>query len=127
MAEEPLVDADLERGRILLEQLERSRFPIRAAAWVHETAHERWRLYLVTPVEKRGLSDAYLSVAEAMLADPEWKDDLKQVSIKIVDSKAPLGKALIDWSKGAGRSHRRVFGPTTEGDLVDAVVYGKAA
>ena len=127
MAEERLVDIDLERGRVLLEQLEQSRFPVRAAAWVYESGNDRWRLYLVTSVEKQGLSEAYLSVAEAMLANPEWKEDLKQVSIKIVDSKAPLGKTLIDWSRNAGRSHRRVFGPTADGDLVDAVVYGHAA
>jgi hypothetical protein len=127
MAETALVGSDIDTGRLLVDQLRRAQVPLRAAAWVYESANEEWRLYLVTPVSRGDLREAYLKVAVAMLADDESKERFKDISYKIVDVKEPLGKALIAWAKDAAGSFRRVSGSLPRGPFIDAVVYGAAA
>lgn len=127
MAETALVGTDIDTGRLMVDQLRRAQVPLRAAAWVYELANEEWRLYLVTPVPKGDLREAYLKVAEAMLADDASKDRFRDISYKIVDVREPLGKALIGWAKEAGRDFRRVSGAVPRGPFIDAVVYGAAA
>ena len=127
MAENTLVNIDIEGGRALLDQLAHERFPVRAAAWVHEPEGEDWRLYLVTTIRNRDLLGTYVQASEAILANEALKEELKRISFKIVDSRGSLGKTLIDWAKHIDRKYRRMSGSSTEGEIVDAVVYGKAA
>ncbi len=127
MAEETLVGANIDTGRLLVDQLRRAHVPLRAAAWVYESANEEWRLYLVTPVPKGDLHGAYLKVAEAMLADDASRDRFRDISYKIVDAREPLGKALIAWARDAGQNFRRISGAVPRGPYIDALVYGAAA
>lgn len=127
MAETALVTEDIDTGRLLVDQLRRAHIPLRAAAWVYESANEEWRLYLVTPVPNRDLHGAYLRVAEVMLADDDSKNRFKDISYKIVDAREPLGKALISWARQAGEDFRRISGNVPRGPFIDALVYGAAA
>lgn len=127
MADDSLVTLDLQRGREIVDLLTREGFPLKAAAWVHESANDGWRLNLVTPIRNNDVLDAYLRASQAILADPIKKDDLKRVSFNIVDSRAPLGKKLVQWAKSTNAGYQRVSDASPEGKVIDAVVYGRAA
>lgn len=127
MAESILVELDVEAGRRLIDQLERQGFPLKAAAWIHLSEGETWRLNLVTAIRNKDVLDAYLRASQAILADPQRKDELKRISFNIVDSRAPLGKKLIEWAKKTSRGYQRFSDASPEGAVIDAVVYGQAA
>jgi hypothetical protein len=126
MADDAFLTFDLEGGSEVIEQLAREGFPLKAAAWVH-TNDESWRLNLVAPIRNSDLLEAYRRASKAILADPEQKDRLKQISFTIVDTRAPLGRKLVEWSKKTDGRYRRVSSVSPDGGLIDAVVYGQAA
>jgi len=127
MVEEALVELDLEAGKTLIDQLAKEGFPLKAAAWVHQSEGQNWRLYLVTPIRNRDFLDSYLRVSEAILADPRRKEKLKHISFNIVDSREPLGKKLVEWAKNTAAQYQRVSDLSPDGSVIDAVVYGRAA
>ncbi len=60
-------DVDLVAGKLLLQRLEESNFPIVAALWDYDPDAAEWRLLIATPtVDQAGRRQAYVAVQDAL-------------------------------------------------------------
>ncbi len=77
-----LVEADLESGRMLLNELDGASMDIQAAFWYHDDEADRWRLYLATPlVEKLGSREVYVRIYPLAKKVNPASFDLSDVSV----------------------------------------------
>jgi hypothetical protein len=113
-----LVEADIEEGRRVLQELEKRHLQITAAFWFHED-EEDWKLIVVSPeVEEKGTHKIYMMVVP-MLRELAARPDkpLKSLDrIKVVGPNTLLYKTVRDHS-----SIR--YGPVREGPAFDSYIY----
>jgi len=66
-----VVKANLEAGRLLLEELEKTGVPVTAAAWIRTADDDHWRFHLASPeVLVRGPLEVYRIIDETLRALP---------------------------------------------------------
>jgi hypothetical protein len=66
------VEHEIEAGRRLIEALDRSSFPVKAALWLYLEGAEDWRLMIASPVvDREGLKAAYTAVQSVRNRTPE--------------------------------------------------------
>jgi hypothetical protein len=83
LAEEPLVERNIEDGRRIVEGLDSSRFEVQSAFWFYTPASHKWTLFIVTPlVDNLGPREAYARVQTLLLTvSPRPQISLKDISL----------------------------------------------
>lgn len=78
-----LVDADLEAGKTLLSNLDKSRFSVEAAFWFYLSDSNEWRLIFALPsVDRIGPQAAYEKMqSQLQKLDPKYNLALQNISI----------------------------------------------
>lgn len=121
MAEEPLVEADIDAGRALVKALDGAGVGVRGAFWFYLTDVDRWKLMIVSDAAKQGSRDLYV---KAISLKPEL--DLSKV--EFVAPSSPIFAALSRYFRFEGLSGVRVSRNMLDGVYVDdAYVYRLAA
>ncbi len=125
MAEEPLVESKIEKGRRVVEHLERSGFEVESALWFYVSASHKWSLYLVTPtVDKTGSKTVY-SRLQRLLVDVLPQSELSLSDISLLSPHSELIQRLRKAVRtGPGISGVRISRSTIDGVFIqDAYVY----
>jgi hypothetical protein len=119
-----LVEHDIEAGRKLIEALDRSSFPVKAALWLYFGGAEDWRLVIASPVVDRdGLKAAYTAVQSVRNNTPE-ASSLGLDSILLVRPNNHIIKVLSRYISGSERTNRRFRRNTFDNLFIeDAYVY----
>lgn len=98
MASTPLVERELEEGRLLLERLDQDRFGVSAAYWYYESEPDRWSLVIATPrVAAKGLRASYRLLIDSMrklVAESEGAFTLDSARIILIREDDELLKAM---------------------------------
>jgi hypothetical protein len=114
-----LVEADIEEGRRVLQELEKRHLQITAGFWFHED-EEDWKLIVVSPeVEEKGTNKIYTMVVlmlKELAVAPENPLKFPLNRIKVVGPNTLLYKTVRDHS-----SIR--YGPVREGPAFDSYIY----
>ena len=78
-----LVEADLEAGKALLSNLDKSRFSVKAAFWFYLSDSNEWRLIFALPsVDRIGPQAAYEKMqSQLQKLDPKYNLALQNISI----------------------------------------------
>lgn len=78
-----LVDADLEAGKALLSNLDKSRFSVEAAFWFYLSDSNEWRLIFALPsVDRIGPQAAYEKMqSQLQKLDPKYNLALQNITI----------------------------------------------
>lgn len=124
MVASPLVDAKIEAGRVLLDNLVTEDLSIEAAFWFLEEDSLDWRLVIATPLAQYiGPREVYRRIQAALLG--KESDDLNLFNVSVVssqDARAQAVKAGVSMAPGSGaRLHKTsINGQYFE----DAYVYG---
>lgn len=115
-----LVDHDISAGRRLVETLDRSNVPIRAALWLYDSDRESYELMLAMPLyDEKGPIAAYRTVVDAVRTLPdEDRSRLSQINIvgphyELIET---IGKAI---QTGPGISNIRLTGNSFDRIYVD--------
>lgn len=125
MGSTPLVERELEEGRVLLERLDRERFGVSAAYWYYESEPDRWSLVIATPrVAAKGLLASYRLLIKSMrklAAESEGTFTLDSARVMLIreddELLKALRRALPTGRKAAGI---RLSGSGIGGRLIDA-------
>ena len=121
MAQEPLVEADIEAGRDLVRALDQAGVPIVGAFWLYVADIESWKLLIVTRQAERGARDLYHKAIEQ-------KSDLDLTKVQFVPPSTPVFKALSGAMRIEGLANMRLTKNMLNGVYVDdALVYRLAA
>jgi hypothetical protein len=95
MAQETLVNEQIEDGRLFLDRLAREGIDVTAAGWVKESLRGRWYLYLATPLAKGGATrNAYGRILPVIRQMPQ-PFGIDVFEVKAVDPSVPLAEALV--------------------------------
>lgn len=132
MDQETLVSAYLtpemiQAGRDLIKELDRHKFPAKAALWLYEEELDRWSLVIATPhLRSMGPLKSYRSV-QRVLSKIETPIELSSVSL--VDTKDRLIKGLsTPFLRRAAAAGLRLSHAIISGRVVDdAYIYRVAA
>jgi hypothetical protein len=118
----PLVEQQIADGKRFVERLLQEGFPVTAACWVKESDGRRWYLYLISPfVDARGALEAYRRILPVAQQMPQ-PFEVNPLEIKAIETKEPVGKAVIRLHKRYGGRHPSRFPEPLLGDrAVDGV------
>lgn len=120
-----LVEKDIEAGRRLLEELDRQRVDITAAAWFFVADAERWRLLLASPiVDEKGPLAAYEVIQNTLTRMPETARPTFTDISAVSPSDRRVRAMAVAVKTGPG-IHDVRFSRTVVGDMYveDALVY----
>lgn len=121
MAEESLVEDEIQGGERLLRALDAAGVPVIGAFWFYHTDSERWKLMIFTPEARKGARDLYV---KAIGLDAGL--DLAKVEFLSPDS--PLFTSLGALIRVDGVSNVRMSQNMLNGVYVhDAYIYRLAA
>ena len=119
MAQEPLVESDIQAGRDLVRALDGADLRIVGALWLYVSEIQDWKLLIVTPDIDRGARDLYLTAIKQ-------KTSLDLSRVQFVSPSTPVFRALSNSIRGM--SNMRVSHSMFNGVYVDeAFVYRLAA
>jgi hypothetical protein len=125
MAEDTLVNQEIERGASLVKALDEAAFPVLAALWLFDPELERWRLVLATP-EAKALQQAYIKILQ--IAKNAKIDSPDLARIELVLPTDPTVATLSRAVRTEGISGIRFTGNMVNGIYVDdAYIYRAAA
>ncbi|HEX8203659.1 MAG TPA: hypothetical protein VF590_24495 [Isosphaeraceae bacterium] len=96
MAQEPLVEGQIDDGRKLIERLSQNQFDVTAAFWAKDREDGQWLLYIASKVvDDKGLLAAYKHANETIRAMPDlrWIDDFE---LKLIGATHPMTKDALD-------------------------------
>jgi hypothetical protein len=117
----PLVERDVENGKILIARLSEAGVPILAAFWFYYTDREDWKLVVVTPDAERGTLHLYTKALAA-------KVDLNTSLVQFSPPSNAVFKALGRYINSEGREDVRLKTNMLDGFYVeDALIYRLAA
>jgi hypothetical protein len=112
----PLVTEQIQAGRKVIERLTANGIPVRAAGWVKESDRWQWYLYLVTPlVSGDGATTPAYRCIIAVLRGGAQPPEIDPFQIKVVGPSEPVGQAILDAQRHAGRPWG--FGGTSLGGV----------
>ncbi len=83
MVKTALVEYDINEGKKLVEELDKTNFKVQAALWFYIADSDEWRLYIASPfVEKHGPKKSY-DFIQTVLAkfSPSAEISLKDISV----------------------------------------------
>lgn len=121
MAQEPLVESDIEAGRELVRALDRAGVPIVGAFWFYMTESDDWKLLIVTREADRGAHSLYLKAIEQ-------KGRLDLTKVQFVPPSSPVFRALSGAMRIEGLANKRLTQNMLNGVYIDdALVYRLAA
>ena len=128
MAEAILVSKDIEAGRELIDILDKSQFPVTAAAWVYYPDLEDWRLVIGSPRAVKDLQRAYMDIALHMDEAGDLRERLGLARIKLVPPTDALLRALGQVIRLPGLGAVRFSKNMINGVFIDdALIYRLAA
>ncbi len=125
MVTKTLVDRDIERGRRLLEELDREQFPIVAAFWLYNAQSDYWRLFLASPIsDQQGPLVTYRIIREALQKLPE-QDRVSVFDVTAANTKDVVVEAIRKFVRtGPGTAEIRLTQSSANGVYIDdALVY----
>jgi hypothetical protein len=125
MVKTALVEKDIEEGKRLIEELDKTNFIVRAALWFYVSDADEWRLFIASPfVEKEGPKKSY-NFIQSVLAkiSPTVSISLKEISVlKLSDDLIKTIRSAI--RTGHGISGIRFTGNVINNTLIeDAYIY----
>jgi hypothetical protein len=92
----PLVENQLEGGRVLLDRLAQEGVIVRAACWVKPVDEDRWSLYIATPsLDEKGPLGAYAQIIK-LLGDLRYDWTTSSNDVSLVSAKHPLVEDALD-------------------------------
>ena len=128
MADAILVTDDIESGRLLLQELDKAKFPYRAAAWVYNPDTERWKLVIATPDADVDLQKALMAVLNAIKAGPLTLNDFDLARVRLVSPDFFHFKKPGQIAHTTDQSPMRYSGYTVNGVYIyDSLIYKLAA
>lgn len=83
MVKAALVEKDIQEGKRLIEELDKTNFKVRAALWFYLTDSDEWRLFIASPfVEKEGPIKSYDFIQTLLVKlSPPSEISLKDISV----------------------------------------------
>ena len=121
MANEPLVDEDIDAGRQFVQFLDDQAVEVRGAFWLYQPDAERWRLVVVTPEAERGSKDLYLKAINAGA-------NIDMARVDFQPPSSAIFRALGSMIRVDGLAKMRMKQNTFNGVYIeDALVYRLAA
>ena len=121
MAQDALVDSDIEAGRAFLDLLDRIEIPVVGALWMYSPDTDRWKLVIVTPAARQGSKALYLKAINA-------GTELDLANVEFQPPESALFKALGGAIRVGGNSTMRMRQNVFNGVYVeDALIYRLAA
>ncbi|MFN3536166.1 MAG: hypothetical protein ACK4Y4_01810 [Brevundimonas sp.] len=121
MAEEPLVEADIQAGSEFVKLLDEVGIPVQGAFWLYQADAARWRLVIVTDEARRGAKELYLKAINAGAA-------IELSKVEFQPPESAIFRALGGMIHIAGLGQVRMQQNTFNGVYVeDALVYRLAA
>jgi hypothetical protein len=117
-----LSDEMIQAGAEVVQQLDRSDFPIEAALWLYLPDSQQWRLMLASPeVKIHGPKKGYKQIQSALT---QLAPRLSLQNVTLVDSTDPLILLLKKTLKTDGGTGVRFRGNTVNGVFIeDAYIY----
>ena len=128
----PLVAAEEDAGKDLLEALDRVGLPLVAALWMYFEEHGEWRLVVgvdAASFEREGsYHGIYVRIAQVLGDSPAIKRHIELSRIKVMSSQNELIQALKDVVRVNGIGAVRFSDNLPNGMFIDdAVIYRMAA
>lgn len=123
----PLTSEMRAAGENLIHELDRRKFPAKAAFWLYETEGDDWRLMIATPqLRSVGPRKLYKSVQQAIA---KIDTPIRTSSVFLLDTKDPFIKRLSTAiGRGPGVSGMRFSRNSINGRFIeDAYIYRMAA
>jgi hypothetical protein len=120
-----LVDRDIEDGKRLIEELDKSKFQLNGALWFYFKDSEEWRLLFVSPlVDTVGPRTCY-RIVQSAIADLSV---VFRISLEHISVLSPRGRLIqllkIAIRTDSGLSTIRFTGNTINGVFIeDALIY----
>jgi hypothetical protein len=72
MGSTPLVESDINKGKSVVEALEREHITVKAALWRYSSESDKWQLLVATPlVDQKGPREAYKAVEKVLTSTGE--------------------------------------------------------
>lgn len=128
MADATLVKAEVDCGRELIGLLDKAKFPVTGAAWVHFPNIEEWRLIIRSPKAATNLQEAYLEIAKIMDASGDLRQRLDLARVKLVPPSDRLLAAIGSIMRVEGLNTITFRKNVINGLYIDdAVIYRLAA
>jgi hypothetical protein len=125
MAEDILVNSDVERGAALVRALDDADFPVIAALWLYYADIENWRLVIATP-KATSPQEAYVEIRR--VAEHAEIESLDLAQIRLVLPSEPIVTTLSKAVRLEGLGGVRFSRNMIDGIYVDdAYVYRAAA
>jgi hypothetical protein len=127
MAEDTLVNFDIDKGLKLVAALDQAGYDLVAAFWFYESQAERWRLKIAPrrPVSGQNLQEEFIKIVRILNKE---RIDLDISMIEVVDKDDPLLKGLGRLIRAEGTNTIRARSNWVNGIYVeDAVIYRLAA
>jgi hypothetical protein len=126
VAQETLVETDIEAGRQLLNALQESELPVLAMFWLLRDEETSYRLIVASPlVDQKGKRALYLRIAELLSAN-HLTDHLSLMRVELMRTDEPVVKAIRRFIRipgGGARLHNNVIDGVW---IPDAYVYRAA-
>ena len=127
MAEDALVDDEIEAAGRLVAFLDEQDLPVRSALWLYDGDAERWRFVIAFREDRKDVTSFYLDMAKAINRAGQ-KDILDLSRVDVVDPNRSIFTALkgVIQVEGNGRvrfSKNRINGVYLE----DALIYRLSA
>jgi hypothetical protein len=117
----PLVDRDIENGRLLVDRLAATGVKIVGAFWFYFTDREQWRLVIVTPDAESGVRPLYVKAHDAEV-------NLDTTLVQFAPPSSREFKALGRYIDDGGQNDLHLRMNMLDGVYVDeALIYRLAA
>ena len=121
MAQDALVEADIEAGREFLSLLDRIEVPVVGSLWMYSADTSKWKLVIITTDERQGSKALYLKAINA-------GSSLDLTNVEFQPPESALFKALGSAMRIGGISTIRMRQNMFNGVYVeDALIYRLAA
>lgn len=119
-----LVSDDANLGRTVLDALDKSEIRVLAAFWLYYGDTGAGKLWIATPEAGINLQDAYVEVAQALVAFGPPAEDFDLSRIKLVTPGDPMVRALNAAIRVEGTSQVRFSKNVINGIYIeDAIIY----
>ena len=106
MDQTPLVNEQIEDGKRLLDRLGEAGFAVTAAAWLRDSEHEHWYLYVISPVvEDQGRGAAYRRIHPLVRQMPP-PFEIGPFDVMAARPHEPIAERLLDLRR-RHHNHRR--------------------
>ncbi len=125
MVKTVLVEKEIEEGKRLIQELDKSKFKVQAAIWVYMDDSDEWRLLIASPyVEKKGPKKSY-NFIQTVLAKLSPPPEVSLRNISVVSPSDNLIRLIgVAIKTGAGISGIRFTGNVINNILIeDAYIY----